>query len=482
MSPESAENNPPQEKSFELDLSSLGFGPSWVSGPAENVSSGSKGFRENRGPRRDGPSGPRFSGEGDRRGPRREGPGQGQGGPRRDDRRDDRRGGFRSDRGPRAWSEEPPPFQPIVSSTFYPDDAKFELLGGAMKKSKMTYELFEVAQLILDKEDRLSIVIRPLERNGQPATPLALSIPDSHPFLTETEVVNHVMSHHLDKFFETVEVEIEAPKGSFLMVARCPQTGKVLGAPTHHSYQRNLREHHTRNFPNVPFDRFKSKLEMVREQEAIDAWLKGMSRRTEYVPKDRKEGEPERLESLDAARAFLLVHRKDLVVKMLPWIRCRGSILKDLAPGPLVDSIRFALDQQRRFPLETANGIRGRLRKEGFHLYRKGSKGITYACSVRRRCRDPKSTFSDAMAKIFDSLDRKPAQHAKDLVLNLLGETATEEAKKQLITDLTFLISEGYIANLPDGRLFAQPILSSQAEAKAEAANDEPDAEEKPAS
>ena len=279
-----------------------------------------------------------------------------------------------------------------------------------------------------------------------------------------------------------MEVEIEAPKGSFLMVARCPQTGKILGAPTHHSYQRNLREHHTRNFPNVPFDRFKSKLEMVREQEAIDAWLKGMSRRTEYVPKDRKEGEPERLESLDAARAFLLVHRKDLVVKMLPWVRCRGSILKDLAPGPLVDSIRFALDQQRRFPLETANGIRGRLRKEGFHLYRKGSKGITYACSVRRRCRDPKSTFSDAMAKIFDSLDRKPAQHAKDLVLNLLGETATEEAKKQLIADLTFLISEGYIANLPDGRLFAQPILSSQAEAKAEAANDEPDAEEKPAS
>jgi hypothetical protein len=336
--------------------------------------------------------------------------------------------------------------------------------------------------LILDKDDRLSIVIRPVEKNGQPVTPLALSVPDGHPFLSETEVVNHVMSRHLDKFFETVEVEIEAPKGAFLMVARCPQTGKFLGAPTHHSYQRNLREHHARYSPNVPFDRFKAKLEMVREQESIDAWLKSMSTRTEYVPKDRKEGEPERLESLDAARAFLLVHRKDQVVKVLPWLRLRGSLLKELNPGPLVDSIRFALEQQRRFPLETANGIRGRLRKEGFHLYRKGSKGITYACSVRRRCRDPKSTFSEPMANIFKSLDQKPAQHAKDLVLNLLGETATEEAKKQLINDLTFLISEGYIANLPDGRLFAQPVLSSQAEAKAEAANDEPDAEEKPAS
>jgi hypothetical protein len=243
-----------------------------------------------------------------------------------------------------------------------------------------------------------------------------------------------------------------------------------------------LREHHARNCPNIPFDRFKAKLEMVREQESIDAWLKSMSTRTEYVPKDRKEGEPERLESLDAARAFLLVHRKDQVVKVLPWLRLRGTLLKELNPGPLVDSIRFALEQQRRFPLETANGIRGRLRKEGFHLYRKGSKGITYACSVRRRCRDPKSTFSEPMANIFKSLDQKPAQHAKDLVLSLLGETATEEAKKHLINDLTFLISEGYIANLPDGRLFAQPVLSSQAEAKAEAANDEPDAEEKPAS
>ncbi|MEI6794926.1 MAG: hypothetical protein WCL05_06790, partial [Verrucomicrobiota bacterium] len=64
MSSDSAENNPPKEKSFELDLSSLGFGPSWVSGPSEKVSSG------NGGPRRDGDR-PRFRDGpgGDRRGP-----------------------------------------------------------------------------------------------------------------------------------------------------------------------------------------------------------------------------------------------------------------------------------------------------------------------------------------------------------------------------------------------------------------------------
>ena len=91
MSSDSAENNPPKEKSFELDLSSLGFGPSWVSGPSEKVSSGTGG------PRRDGDR-PRFRDGpgGDRRGPPRDGQsrGAGPGGPRRDDRggprRDDR--------------------------------------------------------------------------------------------------------------------------------------------------------------------------------------------------------------------------------------------------------------------------------------------------------------------------------------------------------------------------------------------------------
>ena len=42
-----------------------------------------------------------------------------------------------------------------------------------MKKSKMTYELFEVARLILDKEDRLSIVIRHLEAEQRPDALLA---------------------------------------------------------------------------------------------------------------------------------------------------------------------------------------------------------------------------------------------------------------------------------------------------------------------
>ena len=114
MSSDSAENNPPKEKSFELDLSSLGFGPSWVSGPSEKVSSGNGGpRRDGDRPRfRDGPGGDRRGPprDGQSRGPRRDGPGAGPGGPRRDGpggpRRDDR-GPRRDDRGPSRYDDAP---------------------------------------------------------------------------------------------------------------------------------------------------------------------------------------------------------------------------------------------------------------------------------------------------------------------------------------------------------------------------------------
>ena len=471
MSSESAENNPPKDPSLDLGLSSLGFGPSWVNGPAEKVSGGRGAGREDRGDR------PRFGGDrprtggGDRKGPPRDG------GPRRDDRGPRRDGPRRDDRGPARWQDEPP-FRPVVEVAFFPDDEKFELLGGAMKSSAMTYALFDVAKLILDKEDRLSIVVRPVDQAANPTASLSVAIPDGMPFLTEGEAIQHVMARHLDKFFDIVEVEVEPPKGAFQMVARCKQTGAVLGSPTYHNYQRALREHHARHCPNSSFDRFKAGLEMVREQEVIDGWLKAMSRRDEYVPKDRQEGEPERLESLDAARGFLQAFRKDLVVKSHPWVRFAGRLLADMPAGPLRDSVRFFLEDQREFPLDTANGIRGRLRKEGFHLYKKGSKGITYVCGVRRRCRDPKQTFSDSMQKILDALDKEGGQQTKDIVVALAGADATDEAKARVAADLQFLINEGYVAKLADSRLFAQPVLSSQAQAKEEAANDE-GAEEK---
>ena len=450
----SSEPDPKPESSESFDLSSLGFGPAWASGPAESVRAGGSGGRgprpdrrDDRGPRRDGPRPER------RDGPRPE---------RRDDRgprRDGRRG---DDRG----FERPEPPRLAVACEFYPDDAKFELLGKAMRESQVTYQLFDVAALILEKEDRLSIVAKPLAEGA--------------------EAVAHVMGRHLATFFDTTEVEVEAPKGSFQMVGRCPRTGQVLGAPNHHDWTRRLREHHARHFAGMSFDRFKAGIEMVREPEVVAAWLASQSKQLRYVPKDRQEGEPEQLESLDAAKAFLLAHRRDAAVKALPWVRFPGRLLAELPTGPLKESVQWILEEQRHFPLATANGIRGRLRKEGFHLYKRGSKGITFVCGVRRKCRDERTTFSEGMTKVLAELDARPGANGAQLAAKLAPDEADEAARKAVAADIVFLISQGYVAKLPNGALHAQPVIRNAAEAKAaeaeESAGDQAGADEAGAS
>lgn len=455
MSPDPESPSASPEK---IDLSSLGFGPSWTTGPAESVKAagGGRGARDDRGPRRDGPRperrdaprGPRPDGA---RGPRRD-----ERGPRRDERRDTR--SFERPEAPRL----------VVACEFYPDDAKFEVLGKAMRESQVTYQLFDVAALILEKEDRLSIVAKPLTEGAL----LYQSVPDGLPFLSEPEAIAHLMAKHLATFFETTEVEIEPPKGNFQMVGRCPRTQEILGAPNHHDWSRRLREHHARHFASASFDRFKAGIEMIREPEVVAAWLAAQSKQLRYVPKDRKEGEPELLESLDAAKAFLLAHRRELALRALPWVRFPGRLLSEMPAGPFKDSVLWVLEEQRHFPLVTANGIRGRLRKEGFHLYKRGSKGITFVCGVHRKCRDERTTFSESMAKMLAELDARAGLNGAQLAAKLVPDAADEAGRKQVATDLVFLISQGYIAKLPSGALHAQPVIRNAAEAKAAAAEE----------
>jgi hypothetical protein len=77
------------------------------------------------------------------------------------------------------------------------------------------------------------------------------------------------------------------------------------------------------------------------------------------------------------------------------------------------------------------------------------------------------------MQKIFDCLDKTSGIQGKDVAVAVAGEASDDAAKARVLADLNFLIGEGYIAKLHDGRLFAQPVLSTQAQAKEEAANED---------
>ncbi len=417
--------------------------------------------------------------------------------PRRDDRAGSRPGPPRKDRrrgAPRERGRPIPPdaalFEPTVSVQFLPEENGFHAVCQAMRHSCRTYELFEIARLILAKPERYLVEVKPKPAGDSKEPPiLYVSVPDELPFEREEDAINHVMQHHLGTFFDIEEVETDAPKGSFQYVSRCAFTGTLLAPPNYHRYTQILQEHHAAHIPDVPFDRFKAKLETLRDEESINAWLDTMKKGVRYTYKEQVEGEIHRFESAGGARAFLLRTCRNRVVNASHSARFPGSRVSELPPGNIRRSIETVLHKQNRFPLDTANGLRGRLRRHKFHIYKKGSHGVSYVCAVRRNFRRPDQVFAESVGNLLAFLEENPMIPAAQLPEKFLGLTTPVEAEprskdegeaaevngenqptaaekdpgeKKLLLDLRWLVTEGYVAEYSDGRLYVHPAQNPE--------------------
>lgn len=297
----------------------------------------------------------------------------------------------------------------------YPQDETFEALVKRLRSTVRTYQLFEIAHLLVEKPERYVVVVENKAKGGEKPKPLYFSVPGHLPFETEEAAVSYVMANHLDLFFDIEEIEVDPPKGNFQMVNRCTVTGVLIGPPNYHLYQEFLQRHYAARISGMSYERFVSKLEAVKDQESIDAWLDSMKKGARYTLKDRQEGEPETFDSLEAVRFFLLQHRKDKIVGSADAVRFAGRDIERLPKGDIRRSVEAYVEQQLHFPLEAANNIRGRLRRHKFAVYKKGSKGVSYVCAVKRKFRDSKTVFTDSIQGLIEFIEKHPNTPASKL-------------------------------------------------------------------
>ncbi len=604
-----AKENPPKDFN-KLDLSQLqgfSFGTQWAQdktaasdqrGPSDRAS------REGGGDRRDGPrdrrafrrpAGPatggepgrpagggdmpeRRSGAGDRRqrpdypgDSRRDGPGAGERGPRYAGR------GEPQERGPYE--------SPFFNVTFYPEDTSFNALAKTIRSSCRTIELFEIARTVIDKLDRFVVVLarKPASADAKPE-PVAISVPDGLPFESEEAAVAHVLSQHLDKFFDRSDVEIEPPKGNFLVINRCTITSELLGPPNYHRYNQMVQQHYAAKIRGMSLEAYRNRIETIRDPAVVAQWLEKMKKATRYTwkviakpakttpaaepvapaapvaevatpvpeaaapaadtptadapPADAAPEAPAPAEAAPAAptpeatpaaeapaapiafdnyedaRSHLLTSARDKVVRLGDSARFHGKIAESLPDGEIRRAIEGALERQRRFPLDTANALRGRLRREHFTIFKKGSKGVSYVCAVKRKFRVPGQTFSDSIGALIAFIEAHPMIKASELATKFLGikvpakpasaapaaptpaaaatpdsaspaveaapaePTLTLEERTKLSRmqgDLRWLVTEGYVTEFIDGRIFASPPMVEARKKEAETAEHDPE-------
>ncbi|HYG35070.1 MAG TPA: hypothetical protein VEC99_09815, partial [Clostridia bacterium] len=426
----------------EFDLEKL-FLPAWAQEePSSTKYAKYEGVEERpdrRGDRR-GPRPPRREGQfgqfgqrrdGNRpRGDRRGAPGAeasggrpgGERGPQGD--RGDRRGPRRGE--PRERREPPPPL-PELNVTLVPEEKGVESLARQIRMTGRAYPLFDIAQMILQKPERHAVVFN-VKKNaeGKPIQPLFVCALDETLWLSEDEAIGHVLRKHFSTFYQTERTPTEPPKGKYTFVAQCGISGVVLGPPNYHDYQNQLRKLHAERFSRMPFEVYKSRVRIVRDEEVVKKWVEDQSWKTEYICLNMPE--PMRLGSMEAVERHFRETHKDVIIKPVESYTLNGTAARALRNTELSRMVRSIWEDQRRFPLQIATVLSQQFAGHGLQFF-KVNKTITHVSVARPHYLDLSVTpVSDGVKHIVDFINAHPKCTRRLLIENLAPSAASTAA------------------------------------------------------
>jgi len=158
-----------------------------------------------------------------------------------------------------------------------PDEKGVDSLVKQIKMTGRAYPLFDIGKLILQKPERQQVRFDVIKKDDKILQPLFVCLLDDSLWISEQEVVNHVLDKHFDTFYKAERTATEPPKGVFTFVAQCGMSGVVLGPPNYHDYQNKLHKLHQERFARMPFDMYKSRVKIVRDEEVVKKWLEDLS-------------------------------------------------------------------------------------------------------------------------------------------------------------------------------------------------------------
>jgi len=458
------------EAEFDLELHFL---PAWARKPQNEYSQyagredDKREFRGDRPPRRrDQPGRP----------PRRDGPGRGPrpaearaGGERRQSQRGGRGKGQGQHRGDSERKFAPPPPLPEINCAFIPEDRGVESLAKQIKMTGRAYPLFEIAQLILQKPERHSVSLSARKNpEGQIVQPLFQCALDETVWLSEDEAIRHLFDRHFATFYQAEKTQTDPPKGTYTFVAQCGMSGVVLGPPNYHDYQNQLRKLHAERFSRMPFDAFKARVKIVKDEAVVKKWIEEQSWKTEYICLNVPEALklPNREE---AEKHFRQVHAPN-VIKQVESASLTGNASRGVRAPGLARLIRQTWEDQRRFPLQVATVLSQKFAAHGLQFF-KVNKSVTHVAVARPHYLDIEAApVSDGIKRIVQFIAGRPKCTRRALVEALAPgshpqpQPAADAAKDAqppeatpeftaLVGDLHWLIHQGHVIEFATGLL-----------------------------
>ena len=392
----------------------------------------------------------------------------------------DRRPGSRpDDRGRRAHAGplgadrrvERPALLPLpeLNVILMPDERGVDSLARQIKMTGRAYPLFDIAQMILQKPERQQVKFEAIRKDGKAVQPLFLCALDDSLWLSEAEAVNHVLEKHFATFYQAEKTPTEAPKGTYTFVAQCGMSGIILGPPNNHDYQNQLRRLHAERFARMPFEAFKARVKIVKDEAVVKKWIEDQSFKTEYVCLNVPE--PRKLSSREEVEKHFRETHVPNIIKEVDSHLLSGPASRQLRSPPLQRLLRHAWEEQKRFPIQVVNVLSHQFAQRGLQFF-KVNKTITHVAIARPHFLDMEATpVSEGVRKIVDFINTHPRCTRRDLVETLsptpassatppaavaeVPASAAEPTPEQtvVIRDLHWLIHQGHVIEFATGIL-----------------------------
>ena len=341
------------------------------------------------------------------------------------------------------------------------------------------YPLFDIAFLILQKPERhmVTFAVRK-KQDGTPIQPLFQCALDETLWLSEDEAVRHVLDRHFATFYQAEKTQIDPPKGVYTFVAQCGMSGVILGPPNYHDYQNQLRRLHAERFARLPFEDFKARVKIVKDEAIVKKWVEDQSWKTEFNCLNLPE--PLRLGSMEEVEKHFRQAHLPNIIKQIESVTLTGTVTRNIRDRELARLARNGWEEQNRFPLQLATTLSQQFASRGLQFF-KVNKTLTHVAVARPHFLDLEATpVSDGVKRIVDLINattkcthkqllaalapspKVPAAPAADAAPAAEGEAAVpappaaSEPSPELaavMTDLHWLIHQGHVIEFANGVL-----------------------------
>jgi hypothetical protein len=236
----------------------------------------------------------------------------------------------------------------------------------------------------------------------------------------------------------------------------------------------------------MPFDMFKARVKIVKDEAVVKKWVEDLSFKTEFVCLNVPE--PLKLPSMEEVEKHFRATHKDNIIKPVEVFTVAGLPSRSLRSSGLQRLIRQEWEYQKHFPLPIATKLSQQFAQHGLQFF-KVNKTVTHVSVARPTYLDIEShPVSDGIKRIVDFINANAKCTRKKLIEALAptpkvvpapvteivvapapvadGEAAAQPAKPAVpsapeptpeqtavMVDLHWLIHQGAVLEFADGRM-----------------------------